>query len=119
MNHDMTDEAHKLREYNSFAYKCYICGNIAYHRYSRGVELKGKCGHKGAYFRFKNLDKLANTGYFGVKNLALGFIDKATVVVEKRKATAIKYRSSDAFVLVEFSDGKTKWIDSFNLFWRK
>jgi hypothetical protein len=115
----MNDEVHKLRKCNSFAYKCYVCGNIAYYQYSRGVELKGKCGHKGSYFRFDKLDKLANAGYFGVKNLALGFIDKSTVVIEKHRATAIKYRSSDAFVLVEFSDGKSKWIDSFDLFWSK
>lgn len=107
----------KLRKYNSFAYKCCVCGCIAYSRYSRGVEPKGKCGHKYSYFRFHEQDKLANEGYLGVKNMALGFIDKATVVIGKHKATVIEYRSNDAFIPVEFQDGKRKWIDTFDLFW--
>lgn len=106
----------KSRKFNSFAYKCCVCGSVAYSKYSRGVNIVGKCRHKGSYFRFDELDKLANTGYFGVMNLALGFINKATVIIERHKCVVIKYNSNDAFILVEFPNGKRKWIDTFNLF---
>lgn len=104
-----------LRKYNSFAYQCWICKSIAYSRYSRGVELKGKCGHKGSYYRLHALDKRANEGNLGLTNLALGFINKAIIIIEGRKYIATKYDSCSAKALVEFPSGESKWIDTFNL----